>query len=174
MTEQEVNYINLGYIPDQYPWLFPSLYPEAVPPPDWSGLPSEAGPTSSPAQDTSPSITLDELGQLLNELQTAGENQAPSEDQPSEEAPSDPGDTVAVELEAGDLALIKAVNDVKTELIQISDQLADMQLSGDRPLLMTSFSDYTVTEGLLLLLLLAAFAAACAKILKGGLSWLKS
>ncbi len=37
----------------------------------------------------------------------------------------------------------------------------------------TSFRDYTVTEGLLLLLLLSAFIAACARILKGGFSWLR-
>lgn len=43
----------------------------------------------------------------------------------------------------------------------------------DHPLMTTSFQDYTVTEGLLLLLLLSAFIAACAKILKGGFSWLR-
>ena len=46
--------------------------------------------------------------------------------------------------------------------------------SQTRPVLTTSFQDYTVMEGLLLLLLLAAFLAACAKILKGGFSWLRS
>lgn len=43
----------------------------------------------------------------------------------------------------------------------------------DHPLMTTSFRDYTVTEGLLLLLLLSAFIAACARILKGGFSWLR-
>lgn len=43
----------------------------------------------------------------------------------------------------------------------------------DHPLMTTSFQDYTVTEGLLLLLLLSAFIAACARILKGGFSWLR-
>ena len=43
----------------------------------------------------------------------------------------------------------------------------------DHPALTTSFQDYTVTEGLLLLILLAAFAAACIRILKGGFSWLR-
>ena len=43
----------------------------------------------------------------------------------------------------------------------------------DHPLMTTSFRDYTVTEGLLLLLLLSAFVAACAKMLKGGSSWLR-
>ena len=43
----------------------------------------------------------------------------------------------------------------------------------DHPLMTTSFQDYTVTEGLLLLLLLSVFIAACARILKGGFSWLR-
>ncbi len=43
----------------------------------------------------------------------------------------------------------------------------------DHPLMTTSFQDYTVTEGLLLLLLLSAFVAACARMLKEGFSWLR-
>ena len=48
-----------------------------------------------------------------------------------------------------------------------------VQQTLDHPALTTSFQDYTVTEGLLLLILLAAFAAACIRILKGGFSWLR-
>ena len=44
----------------------------------------------------------------------------------------------------------------------------------DHPALTTSFADYTVTEALLLLLLLAAFISACARMLRGGLLWLRS
>jgi len=43
----------------------------------------------------------------------------------------------------------------------------------DHPAMTTSFQDYTVTEGLLLLLLLGAFVAACARMLKEGFSWLR-
>lgn len=42
-----------------------------------------------------------------------------------------------------------------------------------RPLLTTPFSDYTVTEGLLLLLLLCLVAQSCIRMLKGGFSWLR-
>lgn len=48
-----------------------------------------------------------------------------------------------------------------------------IQQALDHPLMTTSFQDYNVTEGLLLLLLLSAFIAACAKMLKGGFSWLR-
>ena len=44
----------------------------------------------------------------------------------------------------------------------------------DHPALTTSFADYTVTEALLLLLLLSAFISACARMLRGGFSWLRS
>lgn len=43
----------------------------------------------------------------------------------------------------------------------------------DRPLMTTNFNDYTVTEGLLLLLLLFLFVKEfILKPLKGGFSWL--
>ena len=48
-----------------------------------------------------------------------------------------------------------------------------IQQALDHPALTTSFRDYTVTEGLLLLILLAAFAAVCIRILKGGFQWLR-
>lgn len=40
------------------------------------------------------------------------------------------------------------------------------------PLLTTPFEDYTVTEGLLLLLLLAVFLSWCGKMIRSGFSWL--
>lgn len=168
MTEQEINYINLGYIPEQYPWLYPSLYPDATPPPVQE-------PDPPPARETSPSITLDELEQILDQLQTAGEAPEPSEELSAEEAALDPGDVMAVELDPGTLAIIDAIKYVKEELIQIGDEVTELQLSMDsHPMLTTPFEHYTVTEGLLLLLLLAAFLSACARMLRGGFSWLRS
>lgn len=43
-----------------------------------------------------------------------------------------------------------------------------------RPLMTTKFVDYTVTEGLLLLILLWLVVRACARMLRGGFSWLIS
>ena len=42
----------------------------------------------------------------------------------------------------------------------------------DRPFLTTDFNDYTVTEGLLLLILVLAVVMICVKMLKGGFYWL--
>ena len=55
----------------------------------------------------------------------------------------------------------------------IQEAVEGIQQALDHPLMTTSFQDYNVTEGLLLLLLLSAFIAACAKMLKGGFSWLR-
>lgn len=41
-----------------------------------------------------------------------------------------------------------------------------------RPFMTTNFNDYTVTEGLLLLLVILVFLKWCVKIVKGGFSWL--
>lgn len=42
----------------------------------------------------------------------------------------------------------------------------------ERPFLSTPFTEYTVTEGLLLVLVLSVAASALVKILKWGFSWL--
>lgn len=42
----------------------------------------------------------------------------------------------------------------------------------ERPFLTTNFSDYTVTEGLLLFILLAIFAIVVIRILRRGFRWL--
>ena len=41
------------------------------------------------------------------------------------------------------------------------------------PAMTTPFTDYTVTEALLLICLLFAFSIACIRILKGGFPWLR-
>lgn len=42
----------------------------------------------------------------------------------------------------------------------------------ERPFLTTSFEEYTVTEGLLLMILLLAVVMICVKMIKGGFFWL--
>lgn len=163
--------LNQETIPTLAPEPVLTLGPEPVPTP-------EPEPVSTPAPEldpapASPPVEVISVEELLERLQgEAGEVQ---ETQPPEETPpADPGDTVAVEIGPDTLATLDGLSDINQELILISDQLADIQLHQTRPVLTTSFEDYTVMEGLLLLLLLAAFVAVCAKILKGGLSWLKS
>lgn len=59
------------------------------------------------------------------------------------------------------------------ELMQRIAEMEQAQAAAERPLLTTRFEDYTVTEGLLLLLLLSVFVSACVRMLKGGFAWLR-
>lgn len=157
--------------PDATPAPEPASTPE--PEPVFTSAPDPIpAPELDPAPASSP-VEVISVDELLERLQ--GEADEPQETQPPEETPpADPGDTLAVEIDPGTLAVLDRLSDIKRELVLVSDQLAEIQLHQTRPVLTTSFEDYTVMEGLLLLLLLAAFAAVCAKILRGGLSWLKS
>ena len=60
------------------------------------------------------------------------------------------------------------------EEMETPETVETMEVTEDtsRPFLTTSFEDYTVTEGLLLLILLLAFLMFCIKVAKGGFSWL--
>lgn len=61
----------------------------------------------------------------------------------------------------------KDTNEIQLDVMRIAQTV-------DHPALTTSFADYTVSEALLLFLLLAAFLSACARMLRGGFSWLRS
>lgn len=171
------------------PYLYPELYPDYWFPPD-----STADPVQGPASEPDPGVVdtpspeqapvasdpmeVISVNDLLDIIQSAGQvpaGELPAEELPADENFVDPGDTQAVELDPATLALLDAVRGIKTELIQISDQITEIQLAADsKPLLTTPFEDYSVSEGLLLLLLLSLFLSACYKILRGGLQWLRS
>jgi len=88
----------------------------------------------------------------------------------SEEVPEEPAEEPAVEeppAETDPLPLEVLGMD------KLLEHAETIQQTLDHPFMTTSFRDYTVTEGLLLLILLAAFAAACVRILKGGFQWLR-
>ena len=59
------------------------------------------------------------------------------------------------------------LGDTQTETYEIVAEEVDL-----RPFLTTPFEEYTVSEGLLLLILLFAVITFCIKILKGGFYWL--
>lgn len=56
---------------------------------------------------------------------------------------------------------------------QDSGPVVFVEQSPPRPLMATSFEDYSVTEGLLLLLALGFVLSVCVKMLKGGFLWLR-
>ena len=121
-------------------------------------------PEPSPAPDPEPEappvevVSVDELiDRLVQSTGTETEEALPAEEPVSGEVLPEP-DSDPPEIVGMDKLLTYAET---------------IQQALDHPALTTSFRDYTVTEGLLLLTLLAAFAAACVRILKGGFQWLR-
>ena len=143
--------------PEPSPAPEPEPLPELPPPEPDPELPSEPEPA-----DPLTVVSVDELIDRLVQDTEPGEEEA-SLDEPVEE----PGevDILLPEVDTGPME-IKGMD----KLLIYAETI---QQTFDHPALTTSFQDYTVMEGLLLLILLAAFAAACIKILKGGFSWLR-
>ena len=71
-----------------------------------------------------------------------------------------------------DQSVILAAEDPTAALDPSAEEVTYAEVVDDRLFLTTSFEDYTVTEGFMLLFLLIFFVALCAKILKGGFYWL--
>lgn len=67
---------------------------------------------------------------------------------------------------------VLAASDPGTEVVEVSETVV-AEVVEPEPLFMTKpFSEYTVSEGLLLLLVLLTVIQMCIKIVKGGFWWL--
>ena len=144
--------------------------PEPSPAPEPESLPELSPPEPDPEPPSEPEpadpLTVVSVDELIDRLVQGSQDEETSEEPPPEETEPLPEegdlftevDTGPMEIKGMDKLLIYAET---------------IQQTFDHPALTTSFQDYTVMEGLLLLILLAAFAAACIKILKGGFSWLR-
>lgn len=68
---------------------------------------------------------------------------------------------------------VLAAEDLTSALDPVADTVEIVaEVVQDRPFLTTDFEEYSVSEGLLLMLLLALFVMAIVKIVKGGFYWL--
>lgn len=151
----------------------PAPEPEPEAPAPIQPEPEEAGP---PVEVISVDELLDRLAQPAQE-----ETSAPEEAEPAPE--EEPGVAVGGIISA-DNPLDLTMEPAPLEVIGMDKLLAQtaamqqlqtlIQQTLDHPVLTTSFSDYTVTEGLLLLLLLFFFLKACADMLRRAFSWLLS
>lgn len=101
---------------------------------------------------------------VIDEEMTAV-NPEESEPAPSSDETSEPRATPESDAGTAEITV--------EELMQRLAEMEQAQTAAERPLLTTPFEDYTVTEGLLLLLLLSVFVSACARVLKGGFAWLR-
>ena len=137
--------------------------------PEPSPDPVPAPEPALPAEPSDP-VTVVSVDELIDRLVQSGQEEGTTEELPSEETEQlpedgDQTDDPVMEVDTGPME-IKGMDKLLTYAETIQQTL-------DHPALTTSFRDYTVTEGLLLLILLAAFAAACVRILKGGFQWLR-
>ena len=155
-------------------------------------VPPGSDPVPDPAAPPVEVIPVDEFLERLAEL-LAEQDAAPEDVEVLPEA-EDPAITidgdVDIDLPAADpataivehlLDMIIDLGKIEGHLSEIEKDTGEIQLdvmtiaqAVDHPALTTSFADYTVTEALLLFLLLAAFLSACARMLRGGFSWLRS
>ena len=123
---------------------------------------SEPAPAPEP-EPTQPVevVSVDELVDRLTEAAAAGTEDAAMEEEPaadgSEELLSEPVDTGPMEI-AGMEQLLQHLETMETTMVHSA--------------LDTPFEQYTVTEGLLLLLLVLLVVSWCVKMIKGGFSWL--
>ena len=125
-------------------------------------------PTPDPEPEQAP-VEVISVGELLDRL--AGEDsQEPEESagEPAEEEPAeviDPGPS------------FQELWDTPIQVIGMDEALRHLRTivaqTEPHPAMTTDFADYTVSEALLLLLLLSIFMAACIKMLKGGFAWLR-
>ena len=144
--------------PEPSPAPEPEPLPELPPPEPDPELPSEPEPANP--------LTVVSVDELIDRLVQSGQEEA--EESPpadADELPEEGDQTgdISTEVDTGPME-IKGMDKLLTYAETVQQTL-------DHPALTTSFQDYTVTEGLLLLILLAAFA--CIRILKGGFSWLR-
>jgi len=150
--------------------------PEEASVPEVSPEPVEADPAPDPAPASEPDpvepsdsvevVTVEDLlDRLAGESQGGNETEEPLlEEEPSDTAPGN--DFPAAIIDGGPIEVV-GMDKVLNRLETIQQQTAD------HPMLTTPFEDYTVTEGLLLLLFLSVVVAACVKMLKGGFAWLR-
>lgn len=102
--------------------------------------------------------------ELLERLAQTEQNTGDTPETPAEDTGT--ADDVPVYSETGGVIAIEGMG-------RLLQHLETLEQTADHPMLTTSFQDYTVTEGLLLALLLSVFISACVKMLKGGFAWLR-
>lgn len=158
-----------GLVPEPDPIPVPDPVPDPTLPPVLE-LPPEEEP-AAPVEV----ISVDELLERLTQEGDA-ELELPPEEAGMVDIPVDP-DPVMLILDQVIGKLIDIGIDlgkIERHTKEIQNEVTVVAQAVDHPALTTSFADYTVTEALLLFLLLAAFLSACARMLRGGLLWLRS
>lgn len=116
-------------------------------------------PAAEPVTEPSEPMQVVSVDELLEYLQTPAEGELPEADEPGE-------------LEADAPAELPEETQLPAETDETAQLLELIHQDLTHPALTTDFQDYTVAEGLLLLLLVGFFISACIRLLKEGFSWL--
>jgi len=151
--------------PEEAPASEEASAPEASPEPVEADPVPDFDPAPAVPSDAVEVVTVEDLlDRLTGESQEDGQTEEP----PLEEETTDPAsgsDLPAAIVDGGPIEIVGMDTVIK--------RLETIQGTVEHPMLTTPFEDYTVTEGLLLLLFLSVVAAACVKLLKGGFAWLR-
>ena len=135
----------------------------------YTNEPVESAPDPVPeAEPEQAPVEVISVGELLDRL--AGEDSQEPEE-PNEEPAEEPVEVI----DPG--PSFQELWDTPIQVIGMDEALRHLRTivaqTEPHPAMTTDFADYTVSEALLLLLLLSAFMAACIKMLKGGFAWLR-
>ena len=143
--------------------------PDPIPDPEPESEPvPEPEPVSAPEpEEPAAPVEVVTVDDLLDRLTEAGRETAEETAEPEEE-PQEESAEVSEESVSDEAAAVQVVG-----MDTVIEYLEAIQGSMDHPVLTTPFEDYTVIEGLLLLLFLSVFVMACVKLLKGGFAWLR-
>jgi len=154
--------------PEPSPVSDPAPEPEPTPPPE----PEPSPELSEPESSTDPGVTVvsvDELIDRLTQNGSTGEEEAAPAEPAAEEPDVGEGEVVAEDVVPG---LIGDAIDLLLDIRGGMKNVESIERTVNHPLLTTPFQDYTVTEGLLLLLLLCFFIKACMNMVRRAFSWL--
>lgn len=168
MTDEEILVVE----PEEY---IPEPVPEPDPIPEPSPEPDPAPPLEpAPEPETpAPPVEVITIEDLLDRI-TGGDQEETGDG--AEEAPPQEGEGTPLPGGDGEPLPAEGTLEGPIEVIGMDEalkRLETLQGVADHPMMETPFEDYTVTEGLLLLLLLCVFVSACARLLKGGFAWLR-
>lgn len=161
----------------------PEPTPEALLDPEPVSEPVPAQPEESlPAGESAGApVQVVSIDDLLDRLTQAELEETPSPDEEEPASEEEAGVSVDGIVSADnpldlplELAPVQVIGMDKllTQTAAMQQLQTLIQQTLDHPVLTTSFADYTVTEGLLLLLLLFLFVKACADMLRRAFSWL--
>ena len=162
MIDEEITVVE----PEEYiPAPEPAPEPDPAPAPEPESAPDPSPEPEAPAAPVEVITVEDLLDRITGDAGQDGEAEEPPQETWGD-APAEPGeDLPSAVVSEGPIEVAGMDTALK--------RLETIQGAVDHPMMETPFEDYTVTEGLLLLLLLSVFLAACVKMLKGGFAWLR-